>query len=85
MGAGRRISSNVVVPGVTRTEAWYRLGKERGVEGDSLLSDMAEAVAPMGEMQPSDVGEVVSFLASEKGRWITGLSLPADGGVHLLA
>jgi NAD(P)-dependent dehydrogenase (short-subunit alcohol dehydrogenase family) len=29
---------------------------------------------------PEEVADVVVFLASERGRWITGVTLPVDGG-----
>jgi NAD(P)-dependent dehydrogenase (short-subunit alcohol dehydrogenase family) len=33
--------------------------------------------------KPEDVADVVSFLASDKARWITGGSIPVDGGSKL--
>jgi 3-oxoacyl-[acyl-carrier protein] reductase len=33
--------------------------------------------------KPEDVADVVSFLASDKARWITGASIPVDGGSKL--
>ena len=33
--------------------------------------------------KPEDVADVVAFLASEKARWITGASIPVDGGSKL--
>jgi len=33
--------------------------------------------------KPEDVADVVAFLASEKARWITGASIPFDGGSKL--
>jgi NAD(P)-dependent dehydrogenase (short-subunit alcohol dehydrogenase family) len=30
--------------------------------------------------QPADVADVVAFLASDGARWITGASIPVDGG-----
>ena len=32
---------------------------------------------------PEDVADVVSFSASDKARWITGASIPVDGGSKL--
>lgn len=40
---------------------------------------------PFGRMgQPDDVARVAAFLASPWSDWITGASLPADGGMHLV-
>ena len=33
--------------------------------------------------QPDDIGAVVVFLASEEARWITGATIPVDGGSKL--
>jgi NAD(P)-dependent dehydrogenase (short-subunit alcohol dehydrogenase family) len=33
--------------------------------------------------KPEDIADVVAFLASEGARWITGASIPVDGGSKL--
>jgi len=33
--------------------------------------------------QPDDVASVVAFLASDDARWITGDTIPVDGGSRL--
>ena len=44
--------------------------------------DSVNAFHPIGRHgQPEDVVEAVLFLASEKAGWITGTTLPVDGGV----
>jgi 3-oxoacyl-[acyl-carrier protein] reductase len=76
-GAGIRV--NAVAPGVVRTPLMR-----------SQLDDPAVAAAflehtPLGRIaDPEDVADVVAFLASEGSRWITGATIPVDGGLRLL-
>ena len=45
--AARGINVNVVIPGVTETDAWRRLAQTRGAEPDSMIQSFAESVVPM--------------------------------------
>jgi 3-oxoacyl-[acyl-carrier protein] reductase len=68
-----------VTPGVlaeTGTGAWARSSPEieAGVVGSIALDRLG---------QPSDIADVVSFLASSDARWITGVSIDASGGMWL--
>jgi 3-oxoacyl-[acyl-carrier protein] reductase len=33
--------------------------------------------------KPEDVADVIAFLATDKARWISGASIPVDGGSKL--
>jgi 3-oxoacyl-[acyl-carrier protein] reductase len=33
--------------------------------------------------KPEDIADVVAFVASDRARWITGASIPVDGGSKL--
>ena len=81
--AARGVNCNVVVPGVTRTEAWDKLAAARGTSADDLVGTLAARLAPA--MHPRQLGDVVAFLCTPQGRVLTGLSLPVDNGVHLRA
>ena len=35
---------------------------------------------PIGWVEPDDIGNAVLFLASEEARYVTGVTLPIDGG-----
>jgi len=44
--------------------------------------DSVDGFHPLGRRgQPSDVIDAIAFLAGDGARWITGTTLPVDGGV----
>jgi NAD(P)-dependent dehydrogenase (short-subunit alcohol dehydrogenase family) len=77
--APRNIRVNAVAPGMTRTplfDSWVNAQAdpaetERAVVADIPLRRLAD---------PRDVAAAVSFLASEEASYITGVSIPVDGG-----
>lgn len=81
--ASRGINCNVVIPGVTATDAWHHIATRRETSASQMITALASKIAPMGAMAPREVGDVVSFLCSNDARFVTGVSLPVDGGVHL--
>jgi len=73
--ARRNITVNVIAPGFIDTE--MTAGLEAGLE--SLLPQI-----PAGRIgQPEEVAQVVTFLASDQARYITGAVLPVDGGLGM--
>ena len=70
----RGVRVNAVAPGVIQTDMSNFTKTEAGHE----LTLSVQALKRIG--QPSDVADVVVFLASDKARWITGASIPVDGG-----
>ena len=77
MMGSRGIRVNAAAPRVTDTDM-------------SNFTKTASGRKTVHEMQalkclrvPSDVADVIVFLASEKARWITGASIPVDGGSKL--
>ena len=83
--ATKNVNVNVVIPGVTVTDAWGKLGAMRGQSKEEIVEGVSSRLAPMGAMQPRQVGDGVAFLCSPAGRAVTGVSLPVDNGVHLKA
>lgn len=82
-GAARGIRSNVVIPGITETQAWEKIASTRGIDPTVLVSNLADRIAPMGTMKARELGDTIAWLCSDDGKWVTGVSLPVDGGVHL--
>jgi 3-oxoacyl-[acyl-carrier protein] reductase len=73
----RGIRVNAVAPGVVDTDMSNFTKTEAGRE----VTLGMQALKRIGK--PEDVADVVSFLASDKARWITGASIPVDGGSKL--
>ena len=71
------IRVNAVAPGVIDTDMSNFTKTEAGREAALGM----QALKRIGK--PEDVADVVAFLASEKARWITGASIPVDGGSKL--
>ncbi|NUW44151.1 SDR family oxidoreductase [Nonomuraea rhodomycinica] len=74
----RGITVNTVAPGVTDTDAnaWIHSSPET-----ETLTATASALNRIG--QPSDIADIVAFLASDDARWITGDVIDATGGTFL--
>jgi NAD(P)-dependent dehydrogenase (short-subunit alcohol dehydrogenase family) len=77
--AGDGIRVNTVALAFVETPAYERfLSRE---EAQAVL-DSVDGFHPLGRRgQPEDVAEAVAFLAGDGARWITGTTLPIDGGV----
>jgi 3-oxoacyl-[acyl-carrier protein] reductase len=73
----RGIRVNAVAPGAIDTDMSNFTKTEAG--RDVILG--MQALKRIGK--PEDVADVVAFLASDGARWITGASIPVDGGSKL--
>jgi 3-oxoacyl-[acyl-carrier protein] reductase len=73
----RGIRVNAVAPGVIATDMSNFTKSEAGRD----LTLKMQALKRIG--RPDDVADVIAFLASDSSRWITGASIPVDGGSKL--
>jgi NAD(P)-dependent dehydrogenase (short-subunit alcohol dehydrogenase family) len=74
--ADRSVRFNTVAPGTVRTRVWTE--SERGLQRLEHLRRMY----PLDRVgEPEDVAAAVAFLASDDASWITGVTLPVDGGL----
>ena len=71
------IRVNAVAPGVIETD----MSSFTKSEGGRALTLSMQALKRIG--QPSDIADVIAFLASDGARWITGATIPVDGGSKL--
>ncbi|MGH8877304.1 MAG: SDR family NAD(P)-dependent oxidoreductase [Stackebrandtia sp.] len=71
------IRFNVVAPGTIRTRNWTDNGPEQAAQLKKL-----ERLYPAGRVgEPDDVAAAVAYLTSNDAAWITGVTLPVDGGL----
>jgi NAD(P)-dependent dehydrogenase (short-subunit alcohol dehydrogenase family) len=71
------IRVNAVAPGIIDTDISNFTKTEAGRE----ITLGIQALKRIGK--PEDVADVVTFVASDAARWITGASIPVDGGSKL--
>jgi 3-oxoacyl-[acyl-carrier protein] reductase len=67
----RGITVNAVAPGPTRTDM---------VKDPTWFDKVGRFAALRRAGTPEDIADIVAFLASDEGRWLTGLTLQASGG-----
>ena len=72
--AGRNVTANAVAPGYIATAMTENLPDEVKAEFNRQI--------PLGRMgQPADIAAAVAFLASEEASYITGCTIPVNGGM----
>jgi len=76
--ARKNVRVNAVAPGSIEFPggSWEAIGK-----ANPKMYEAVRRGIPFGRLgAPEEVADVVVFLASERARWITGVTLPVDGG-----
>lgn len=68
----RGITLNSVAPGTTRTEM---------IAGQSWPEKIPKWAALKRIGEPEDIADIVAFLASDEARWLTGVTMAANGGL----
>jgi NAD(P)-dependent dehydrogenase (short-subunit alcohol dehydrogenase family) len=78
--AAYQIRANAVCPGYVRTRMLMR-GIESADDPKQAEREML-AIHPLGRIaEPSDIANVVAFLASDEASFVTGASILVDGGL----
>lgn len=74
------IRANTICPGVVETPM---LEEAMEAEDDDAVPDTLERMVeetPLGMADPQDIAHAIAFLASEDAAFITGATVPVDGG-----
>jgi 3-oxoacyl-[acyl-carrier protein] reductase len=79
LGAAR-ITVNNVCPGHVMTARLREIAAFRAAEGKLDVRGAADAIPLQRLGQPDEVADLVSFLASARAAYITGATIPIDGG-----
>ena len=77
--APRGVRVNAVNPGVVHTNLHLNSGMEETTYSDFL--EHSKETHPIGRVgQPEEIADLILYLASDKARWITGVTYSIDGG-----
>ncbi len=81
------ITVNNVAPGYTLTNRIYDMAmeqaKEEGTSHEEVMADYHTSIPLKRMARPEEVADLVAFLASTRSGYITGATIPIDGGYHL--
>ena len=81
------ITVNNVAPGYTLTNRIYDLAmeeaKEQGISHEEVMADYHRSIPLERMARPEEIADLVAFLASSRAGYITGATIPIDGGYHL--
>lgn len=79
------VTVNSVLPGAYRTARYEQLlenmAKRSGKDKEAVASELIAQLPQRRFQNPSELGALVAFLASEQASGITGAAIPADGGM----
>lgn len=77
--AEKEICINTVAPSMTATELYTRYVEKYGEDSETNRELLTRQY--LGIAQPQDVANAIAFLISPAARFITGITMPVDGGL----
>ncbi|CAH0559457.1 unnamed protein product [Brassicogethes aeneus] len=81
--ASKQVRCNSVNPGVTVTNL-HKTGGMNLEQYEAFLKKSEETHALGRAGKPEEVAQTIAFLASDDASFITGVSVPVDGGRHAM-
>ncbi|GAB92056.1 SDR family NAD(P)-dependent oxidoreductase [Gordonia rhizosphera] len=81
-GAKDGIRVNVICPGQVKTPMLAQFfGREPGADVSALTADFVKTI-PLGRgAEPEEIASVIAFLNSDDASYVTGTTIPVDGGL----
>ena len=82
-----KILVTAIAPGLVRTEVWEKitanLATAQNIPQEQVFQNILETNGvPLGRWaHPREIADLVVFLASDRGSYITGTTIVADGGM----
>lgn len=80
------ITANTVCPGYTGTERLNELAENlaqtNNTTPEKIMAEFAESTAAKRIGRPEELAALITFLASDRAAYITGCSIPVDGGAN---
>lgn len=77
----RGITVNAIAPGATQTDMYEKFAHLYSESGSSVEEQMKK-LSPLGRVgKPVDIANIVAFLVSDEGGWLTGQTIHATGGM----
>jgi len=88
MNAGKRPTRRPILMllaticiGLIKSEQWVRRAEGQGVDVESVYDAMGKRV-PLGRVgEAEEYADLIAFLVSERGAYITGTAINLDGGL----
>ena len=78
----RGITVNAVAPGATKTDMGNKYAKYYS-QSDKPIEEEMKEMSPLGRIgKPQDIANVIAFLVSDEGGWLTGQTIHATGGMR---
>ncbi len=80
------ITANTVCPGFTGTERLWHLAESRAEQSENTKEEIMEgfgSITPVGRVgKPEELASLITYLASIQAAYVTGTSIPVDGGLY---
>ena len=78
----RGITVNAVAPGATKTDMYDKYVNFYS-QSDEPIDEQMKQLSPLGRAGvPQDIANVITFLVSDEGGWLTGQTIHATGGME---